>query len=128
MNAFDALAADLDDSCSSSWDAAIDWVASVEPPSDDDEEEEIEDFSLPESIGDFCRHTLSASQRERLLKQAKRFSQTKVASDVRGEALASVLICDPKRGPAFVRKFANDPDEGTAISARQLLEQGAAKH
>ncbi|MCB9585258.1 MAG: hypothetical protein H6718_07660 [Polyangiaceae bacterium] len=125
--AFDGLAADLDDSCSSSWDAAIDWLASVEPPSEEEDEEDIEEFTLSESIGDFCRRKLSSGQRARLLKQAKRFSQGKAASDVRAEALASVLICDPKGGPAFVRKFTNDPDEGTAISARQLLERGAAK-
>ena len=86
-----------------------------------DEAMDPEGFSSTASIGDFCGLKVSATQRARLLKQAKRFSKPEGPPELRMNALKSVLLCDPKAGRAFVKLFTGDSDDKVAEAARKLL-------
>lgn len=102
------------------------------PEEDEDMDEAMdpEGFSSTASIGDFCGLKVSATQRARLLKQAKRFSKPEGPPELRMNALKSVLLCDPKGGRAFVKPFTRDSDDNVAEAARKLLStppQASAK-
>jgi hypothetical protein len=63
------------------------------------------------------------AQRDRSLALAKQISETAaIQADTRSHTLSAVLACDPKGGPAFLKKFTKDKDATVAAQAKSLLE------
>lgn len=63
------------------------------------------------------------AQRDRSLALAKQVSETAaIHADTRTHTLAAVLACDPKGGPAFLKKLTKDKDATVAARAKTLLE------
>ena len=63
------------------------------------------------------------AQRDRSLALAKQVSETAaIHADTRAHTLSAVLACDPKGGPAFLKKFTKDKDATVASRAKTLLE------
>lgn len=70
----------------------------------------------------------TAAQRDRSLALAKQITETtKIQGATRSSTLAAVLACDPKGGPAYVKKFSKDKDKDVAERAKTLLDSTAAK-
>lgn len=68
------------------------------------------------------------AQRDRSLALAKQITETtKIQGATRASTLAAVLACDPKGGPAYVKKFSKDKDTVVAERAKSLLEAAATK-
>jgi len=95
----------------------------------------LEEMDLPQNPGaaepfvgtaleGICRNEEKTSgQRDRSLALAKKISQTtSIKADTRSSALSAVLACDPKGGPALLKKFAKDKDATVAERAKSLLE------
>ena len=64
-----------------------------------------------------------SSQHDRSLALAKKIAETtSIQASTRSSALAAVIACDPKGGPAFLKKFTKDKDATVAERAKSLLE------
>ncbi|WP_146645592.1 hypothetical protein [Labilithrix luteola] len=84
---------------------------------------------LGEIVESICQNAeKTPAQRDRSLVLAKQITETtKIQGATRSSTLAAVLACDPKAGPAFVKKFSKDKDAVVAERAKSLLEGTAAK-
>ncbi|MCA9626610.1 MAG: hypothetical protein KC766_03035 [Myxococcales bacterium] len=92
----------------------IGWLGKLkEPPTDS---------NIGENIGNLCAWPGNPRQHAQLLAQAKRLAM-KGRTEIRSGALKSVMRCDAKLGPGFVRAFTKDKDPKVADAARQLLAE-----
>ena len=82
---------------------------------------------LGEVIRNICENEgKTPEQRDRSLTLAKQVTETtKIQGATRSATLAAVLACDPKGGPAYVKKFSKDKDTVVAERAKSLLGHAA---
>ena len=92
----------------------IGWLGKLkEPPTDS---------NIGENIGNLCAWPGNPRQHAQLLAQAKRLAM-RGRPEIRSGALKSVMRCDAKLGPGFVRAFTKDKDPKVAEAARKLLAE-----
>lgn len=84
---------------------------------------------LGEVVQSICENEgKTPAQRDRSLALAKQITETtKIQGATRASTLAAVLACDPKGGPAYVKKFSKDKDKDVAERAKSLLEGATTK-
>ncbi|MEZ4369599.1 MAG: hypothetical protein R3B07_02205 [Polyangiaceae bacterium] len=93
---------------------ALAWVSKLkEPPADS---------NVGESLGNLCAWPGNPRLHAQLLAQAKRLAM-RGRPEIRSGALKSVMRCDAKLGPGFVRAFTKDKDAKVAEAARKLLAE-----